>query len=317
MTSVDYQFPENLWKSDLAAKLLSASETVVRLDERLRRSSPALAQGWVQRSLFGEACACQLTEGDLVHLEDLVLFDAHTFTGTANIPLGAAHQILTAWRAGLVEEPSWLLFRTERPGLMDPEPCMTALADAEESKPDWTRRDAWRRILRQIEKLPPLLAAAIAWDAWLELVPEDRGGWRAPLLAALVLRWRGTTTGWLLPIDSGRRFAPYRRHDAHNRTAVLTGFLDWCQTSAMRGMEQLNRLETASALLRLRLEGRRRNSRLGDLIDFLLARPLVSKPMAANALGISLQAVEKLWPLLGSTPREITGRQRFRAWMVG
>lgn len=48
-----------------------------------------------------------------------------------------------------------------------------------------------------------------------------------------------------------------------------------------------------------------------------LSRPLVTIPMAADHLEISHQAVERLLPKLGSTPRELTGRKRFRAWAVG
>ena len=53
-------------------------------------------------------------------------------------------------------------------------------------------------------RLPPLLAAAIAWDAWHTLAPEQQGSWRAPLLAALVLRARAKTRQFLLPIGTGQ-----------------------------------------------------------------------------------------------------------------
>jgi len=39
-------------------------------------------------------------------------------------------------------------------------------------------------------------------------------------------------------------------------------------------------------------------------------------PLAARHLGCSAQAIEKMLPLLGSLPREVTDRARFRAWTV-
>ena len=75
--------------------------------------------------------------------------------------------------------------------------------------PNWNedaRFAEWRRVLEETKRLPPLLAAAIAWDAWLMLEPDQRGAWRAPLIAALVLKARAKTRHVLLPLDTGRRF---------------------------------------------------------------------------------------------------------------
>ena len=69
-------------------------------------------------------------------------------------------------------------------------------------------------------------------------------------------------------------------------------------------------------MLRGKLKGRRRSSRLPGLVDLLLSRPLVSVPLAAKALKCSNQAVEAMLPLLGSIPRELTGRGRYRVWGI-
>ena len=53
--------------------------------------------------------------------------------------------------------------------------------------------------------MPPLLAAAIAWDAWLSLEPDQRGAWQAPLIAALVLKARAKTRHILQPLNTGQR----------------------------------------------------------------------------------------------------------------
>ena len=178
------------------------------------------------------------------------------------------------------------------------------------------RRSPLERRTEETKRLPPLLAAAIAWDAWLMLEPDQRGAWRAPLIAALVLKARAKTRHVLLPLDTGRRFAKYRRHANHDLAARLTGFLEWARIAAEQSIKDLDTLTLAAEMLRSKLKGRRRNSRLPALVDLLLSRPLVSVPMAAKALRCSNQAVEAMLPMLGSIPREMTGRSRYRVWGI-
>jgi hypothetical protein len=52
-----------------------ATEALARLDERLARSP--VRGGWIERQHFADAAAALWLEGELVHLEDLVLHDAH------------------------------------------------------------------------------------------------------------------------------------------------------------------------------------------------------------------------------------------------
>ena len=148
------------------------------------------------------------------------------------------------------------------------------------------------------------------------LEPNQRGPWRAPLIAALVLRARAKTCHILLPLDTGRRFAKYRWHPNHDLATRLSGFLEWARTAAEQSIKDLDTLTVAADMLRAKLKGRRRNSRLPALVDLLLSRPLVSVPMAAKALRCSNQAVEAMLPLLGCTLRELTGRGRYRAWGI-
>jgi hypothetical protein len=51
-----------------------AGIALTRLDERVARSP--VGQGWIERSHFADACASLWIDGELVHLEDLVLHDA-------------------------------------------------------------------------------------------------------------------------------------------------------------------------------------------------------------------------------------------------
>lgn len=51
-----------------------AGVELARLDERMARSH--VGPGWTERSHFTDACASLWIDGELVHLEDLVLHDA-------------------------------------------------------------------------------------------------------------------------------------------------------------------------------------------------------------------------------------------------
>lgn len=307
--------------AEFLPKLVATHDAVVRLDERLQQS--AVGAGWVERSLFAEACACQLTEGDLVDLEDLVLFDALSFAGETSIPLASAWQIIRAWRHATRTDAATLL-RADRPGMADDEvarPGSLAQDDSEDRLDlvppiDTERREAWRRVLSETRSATPLVAAALVWDAWLTLAPEPSAAWRAPLLAALVLKQRGVTSSWLVPIDTGRRHASYRRHPAHSIGTRIAGFLSWVDTAAARGQTSLMALGRAAEVMRTAMRISRSTSRLPALADLLIRRPLVSAPMAAAALGITPQAVLRMLPRLGSTVREMSGRTRFRVWSV-
>lgn len=58
----------------LMRPISDAGSALTRLDERIARS--AVGEGFVERSHFTDACASLWTDGELVHLEDLVLHDA-------------------------------------------------------------------------------------------------------------------------------------------------------------------------------------------------------------------------------------------------
>jgi hypothetical protein len=63
-----------------------------------------------------------------------------------------------------------------------------------------------------------------------------------------------------------------------------------------------------------KLIGRRTSSKLPDLIELVLARPLVHTGTVAAALEVTPQAALRIVGELGL--REITGRGRFRAWGI-
>jgi hypothetical protein len=77
--TVTYEIPQTTLRelmSDLARPVEAATLALVRLDERLARSAPVLADGVRARSHLFEAQALVHLLGELVSLEDLVLHDA-------------------------------------------------------------------------------------------------------------------------------------------------------------------------------------------------------------------------------------------------
>ncbi|WP_352874956.1 hypothetical protein [Mesorhizobium sp. M1006] len=78
---------------------------MARLDERLARSP--VRDGLVERQHFADTAAALWLEGELVHLEDLVLHDAHVDIRTPTHELTRAHAIL---------RPAGGFLRTSRTG---------------------------------------------------------------------------------------------------------------------------------------------------------------------------------------------------------
>jgi Protein of unknown function (DUF1612)/HTH DNA binding domain len=303
---------------------LRVDEALSKLEERARLSP--LREAWSQRLLYRNACAAMHTQNCLVYLEDLVLLDGHAFAGSMSPDLSCGLGILKLWQRGLQEDPLTLL-RAAMPGEM-PRPLSSDVGgdpfgarDRPEFfyDPDWDeagRIDRWRRIWQDTNRLPPLLAAAIAWDAWHSLAPEQQGTWRAPLLAALVLRARAKSRNLLLPINTGQWLLRKRWTPQDNFAQRIQLFLDIVAAAVKHAGTELDGLESAKERMILKLKGVRKNSRLASLIDLMIAKPLVSIPLACKELRVSKQALRLLIPRLGSTPREITERSRYRCWTV-
>lgn len=309
-------------------EVVRAHEAVVRLDEQVGRSS--IGRAWAERILFAEACACQLGQGNLVDVAELVLLDGGVRRQPGYPELVDTHHMFRAWR-GALDVGAVDLLRAHRPGLADdarfepfpvfrrPVQLTGAMKENDPSEfhaIDSDRRDTWRRVWRGSQKLTPVLAAALVWDCWMTANPEPGAQWRATLLAALVLRAMGTTSIMLLPIDLGWRAARYRVGAGHSRHQRLMGFVSWLEAAAGECRKDLASLNGVYAQLRSRLRGCRRQSRLPALARLFVSLPLVTVPLAARHLGCSPQAINKMLPLLGSVPREVTERDRFRAWTV-
>src|SRR6185295_18058811 len=93
-----------LWRA-FAGPLAAAEDALARLGERLG-SSP-IREGWVSRTHFLDACASLWLQGELVHLEDLILHDADMDQRAPTYELTRAHAVLRTRRRIAAAEPGW------------------------------------------------------------------------------------------------------------------------------------------------------------------------------------------------------------------
>ncbi|WP_230646732.1 RHE_PE00001 family protein [Bradyrhizobium sp. Leaf401] len=182
---------------------------------------------------------------------------------------------------------------------------------------DWdedARLADWRGIVDQTRDLPPTLAAAIASEAWAAIEPLQRAPGLGRLLAAALLRDRGKARAHLPCLAEGAKAVPRERRRNRDASARLVAELETIAAAAEEGLRQHDRWLLARTLLLRKLDGRRSTSRLPELIEFVVARPLVSAGMIARELDITPRAAQNLVAELDL--REATGRGRYRAWGV-
>jgi hypothetical protein len=102
-----YQIPDPLPWAQLAGPLAAAEDALARLDERLAKSP--IRDGWVARTHYTDACASLWLEGELVHLEDLVLHDAGMDIRTPTHELTRARAVLRTRRRIAGAKADWAL----------------------------------------------------------------------------------------------------------------------------------------------------------------------------------------------------------------
>ncbi|TWF59059.1 RHE_PE00001 family protein [Neorhizobium alkalisoli] len=362
---------------ELFEPALKAVAGLARLDERVARS--AFGQGWIDRTHFGDACASLWVDGELVHLEDLVLHDAAMGIRAPSHELTIAHDVLRS-RRRIAEQPAgWAVSveglsrlrggsdhlagasaysaplpeALETKGMPDDatDPLSDSMADPlsghlaaidailERSEalladaatvrthapkerdpflyePDWDeeeRLSEWQFVLSETAAMHPALQAAIALDAWNRLQVLQHAPWLGRLLAASLLRAGGLTVH-LPTLNSGLKLVARDRRTSRDRTVRLTAILEAFALAADLGLKEHDRLLLARQQMDRRLAGRRSSSKLPQLVDLVLSRPIVSGGMIAEALGVTPQGALKIAAELNL--RELTGRGRFRAWGI-
>lgn len=107
-----YKIPDPLPWAQLAGPLAAAEDAVARFDERLAKSP--IRDGAISRTHFTDACASLWLDGELVHLDDLVLHDAGMDVRAPTHELTRAHAVLRARRRIAEAKPEWAL---SAPGL--------------------------------------------------------------------------------------------------------------------------------------------------------------------------------------------------------
>ena len=182
---------------------------------------------------------------------------------------------------------------------------------------DWdedARLAEWRATVDQTGDLPPMLAAALAHEAWSAIEPLQRAPGLGRLLAAALLQDRGKTLAHLPCLAEGARAIPRERRRSRDAATRLVAELEAIAAAAEEGLKQHDRWLLARTLLLRKLDGRRSTSRLPELIEYVISRPLLSAGMIGKALGVTPRAAQNLVAELGL--REVTGRTRYRAWGI-
>ncbi|TCA69906.1 RHE_PE00001 family protein [Rhizobium leguminosarum] len=106
MISMAYDFGK-ISMTALMEPAFRAGIELARLDERIARSP--VGEGFLERTQFTDACASLWIDGELVHLEDLVLHDDARDIRTPTHELTIARDVLRTRRRIAAQTPSWAL----------------------------------------------------------------------------------------------------------------------------------------------------------------------------------------------------------------
>lgn len=176
--------------------------------------------------------------------------------------------------------------------------------------------DQWLDLVSRTAHWPAIAAAAVAWNAWLDLNLYTRLPWLGLTMAASILRARGLTNH-LLPLAAGFKKSKFRPQGREGAKEKLDGFCSVIEEALEIANKDLERLILARELMNRVIAKTRSNSKLPELVDLFLSRPLVTVPLGAKLLKVTPKAIDLMLAQLGGAlPRELTGRTRYRAWGI-
>jgi DNA binding protein with HTH domain len=358
----------------LLATLADAADALARLDARVAASDEMLRVGLLARLALTEAAGWLAHAQSWVHPLDLALRAAGLTAPAALAALGAGARALPqtiaqpAGRRGWEDPPldalpaadqaiadalafARVLCRLSGGG---PHPFASAAATADTlaglgaaidrdtlgawwsahaPAPPLRRRYGARRGEGSVPR-PPLLAGALAAQAWMQAAITDppepalallasfgRLARLAPARHVFVPFWSAyPAVGF-----SDRMALPTLRSEAADRIAGWGVSIAWpvaslhlIAESARMGLRDLDRLQAAADKGRGDLAGVDRRSRLPAALEALLRAPLVTPKELAVKLRVAPQtATALLREMQGrGVAREVTGRGRFRAFAV-
>jgi hypothetical protein len=118
-------------------------------------------------------------------------------------------------------------------------------------------------------------------------------------------------------LAAGFKQSKFRPQGREGVLEKLQGFCQVVEEAITIANKDLERLVLARQLMGRVTDKCRSNSKLPELFDLFLSRPLVTVPLGAKLLKVTPKAVDLMLVQLGrALPRELTGRRRYRAWEI-
>lgn len=261
-----YRLLDPLPWARLAGPMARAEDALARLDERLAKSP--VRDGFAARTHFEDACASLWLDGELVHLEDLVLHDAMMDIRTPTAELVRAHSALRARRRVAKAEAGWALTAAGLDALRGRSAAQAepdAIVERTDPDSDWEEEGAdeeWSKALAAIDAVVARSEKVLAGEAITRRPAEER--------PAIVydLDW-----------DEDARLGEWRRVLDDTRTLPAT-------LAAAITLDAWNVIEPLQS-----------QSGIGRLLasDLLRAREKTRSHLAALAIGLKAVPQQRRW----------------------